>query len=277
MKTIALLPQTFFRRGLAALASIVLSHSAGAAIIMPLDQWPTQWTTAKSGGDTVIEMVGEKLVIQRPGEGNSTGGIAFWNGNQDTDGVLGSFSGSVVLSYQSRSNDVWGVLVGAQSKTFTNDIATNNRGFYIGIKPNSPDAATNPGGLYIWENFRATSTSPSSGNAVATGEHFWSGTLDTNTDFLLEFSVTGATIEASLWNLDQTTREKGSLLASLTHTHTQAVTGYFGLEAFRFGNPTSRTFSELKLEIIPEPGSAALGGVALLTWLVGYGVFRRRA
>ncbi|HWL51059.1 MAG TPA: hypothetical protein VNQ90_01390 [Chthoniobacteraceae bacterium] len=277
MKTITLLPQTFFRRGLAALASMLISHTACAAIITPLDQWPNGWTTVKSGGATLVGMAGEKLVMERPDEGNSTGAIAFWDGDATVPGgALGNFSGSVVLSYGGRSSDVWGVLIGAQSKTFTSNASTNNKGFYIGIKANSPAAATNPGGLYIWENFLATSTNPTSGNAVA-GGGLWTGTLDANTDFLLEFSVAGAKIEASLWSLDPLTREKGSLLASVTHTHDAAVTGYFGLEAFRFGNPTSRSFSELKLEIIPEPGSAALGAAALLTWLAGYGVFRRRA
>lgn len=276
MKTTALFPHTFLRRGLAVLASLVISQTAGAAIITPLDQWPDGWTTAKSGSATEVEMVGEKLVIRRPASGNSTGAIAFWDGNESiADGMLGDFSGSVVLSYSSRSNDVWGVLVGAQSKTFTSNAATNNRGFYIGIRASSTED-TSPGGLYIWENFLASSTSPVASNAL-TGDGQWTESLAPNTDFLLEFSVVGATIEASLWNLDPVTRAKGSLLANVTHTHAAPVTGYLGLEAFRFGNPTSRYFSELKLEAIPEPGSAALGAAALFTWLVGYGVFRRRA
>jgi len=262
--------KTFFRRGLAALALIVISHTADAAIITPLDQWPGEWTTVKSGSATVVALTGEKLEITRPGTGSSAGAITFWNGNSEVSDVLGDFSGSVVLSHDSRANDVWGVVVGAQSKTFTNNATTNYRGFYIGLLPNS---AANGGGLYVWEN--PLNNSSFSATTAVEDDRRWSDALPYNTDFLLEFSVSGAKIEASLWNLDPITRQKtGEALASLTYIDDQVITGYFGLSAFRLGNPTSRYFSELKLEPVPEPGSMALGMAGLL---VGYGIFRRRS
>lgn len=257
---------------------MVTSTVGVSAVITPLGQWPGEWTTVRSGGDTKVEMIGGKLVMTRPappegGSVNSTGAISFWNGSLATSGVLGDFSGSVVLSYPSRANDAWGVIVGAQSTTFTSSATTNNRGFYIGLLPNS---AANGGGLYIWENLLTTAL-PSPLTALASNNQ-WSGALSANTDLLLEFSVTGATLRASLWNLDPLTQEKtGEVLAAVTYTDDKAITGYFGLDTFRLGGSTSRSFSDLKLTVIPEPGAVALGSMALLVCLVFFGISGKRA
>lgn len=251
-------------------AIVALSAStglAGASVIHPLDQWSNEWTNVKAGGDTTLEIVDGALVISRPpppqgGTINSTGAISFWNGSSTIPGILGDFSGSVVLNSTNRVSDAWGVVIGAQSTTFTTSKRTNYQGYYIALVPGEEGNS----GLNIWYN-HTIGDRPSNQDQLVHDRQ--PGALFSNgVDYLLEFSVSGPTISASLWNLSETGEKTGSVLAEVSYEADADITGYFGLKAFRLGNTASRSFSDLKLDVIPEPGSVALAAVAVLGCLL---------
>ncbi len=258
--------KAIFYSGIALGISLATPNAAQAAVITPLDHWTDQWKSVKSGGATIIEMQGDTLVISRPapppgGSVSSTGGIAFWEGSDTVSGQLSNFSGSVILNSEGRVNDAWGVVVGAQSTTFTGSEATNYRGYYIAFVPGDGGEGHNAG-LNIWYN-HTTGDRPTDGDALV-HDQTPGAVFPNEVDFLLELSVTGATINASLWNVDDDGVKTGSVLASVTYTAEDPVVGYFGLKAYRLGNTASRSFSDLKLEVIPEPGSVALACSAAL-------------
>lgn len=271
--------KALFYSGIALGALAVTPEMARAGVITPLDHWADQWKSVKSGGATVIEMQGDTLVISRPapppgGSVNSTGGIAFWEGSAVIPGQLSNFSGSVILNSVGRVNDAWGVVVGAQSTTFTGSETTNYRGFYIAFVPGDGGEGHNSG-LNIWYN-HTTGDRPTDGDALV-HDQTPGAVFPNEVDFLLEFSVNGATINASLWSVDDDGVKTGSVLAAVSYTADDPVVGYFGLKAYRLGNTASRSFSDLKLEVIPEPGSVAMACFAALGYFACRSVAYRRS
>lgn len=255
---------------------IALTTLAGVlGAVTPLDDWPTGWVTA-AHGNTLVEkealgeegMQVEYLKITRSGSG--VGAITFW----DAGGRMSDYSGSVVMrhvfSTHSRVQDPYGVLIGAENQTYNNSATTNHRGYYIGVKPGSSDG---DGGLGIWFNSVITTTNYSADTVVDPGAYASFDFLPANIDYLLEFSVMGPSILASLWTLDGEGQKIVSV-ADVSYTASEDIEGFFGLMGGRYSGNDTRYFRDLNMTMIPEPsvvgalmGAFLIGGVLL---------FRRR-
>lgn len=84
---------------------------------------------------------------------------------------------------------------------------------------------------------------------------------NSNHQYLLEFSFIGMTLEASLFEWNTVTDQKGDLLGSLSYTDDREqarATGYFGIRGGRYGNNRQGYFREVEFEAIPEPSVALL-------------------
>lgn len=269
-------PATALRQAAIFLGVVGLSLSgAQATQLQPLDLtiFPDDWTVAIGSSGTVVEVSTfndvDYLRIGRPPDAGGVGAIAFWDGNTEFENGFFpiGYTGSVVLRPAATGVIPFGVVVGAENKTYNNNVNTNNRGFYL---------ATNvTAGLGIWFNTLNTTTETASNTILGEESSTWSAFdsgLSADVDYLLEFSVIGPALAASLWEMDSSGNKLGNALGSVSYTHTENITGFFGLKAGRIGNTRSGYFRDVDLTVIPEPG---LSGV-IITALVALGLARRR-
>lgn len=211
---------------------------------------PTGWQGVVSGSDPsagTIAITDERgksrLMLRRETASIQT---AFYTGTQGpiVNGVIDNFNISVTLSASggTAANFPRGIVARAQS------ISSSISGYYAYVRA---------GEIFISLN-GATTTNSSLVDAVLTE------TLVKDTDYELRFSAIDSLLTASIYKADSF-GDFTILLGSVSTTDTTYTSGILGLRTAPDGNNRYSTFSDLKVEVIPEP-SLAFGALAVLGW-----------
>lgn len=212
---------------------------------------PTGWQGVISGSDpnagtiaiTEVSSGKWRLMLRRDTGGNLT---AFYTGSQGpiVNGVIDNFNISVTLSATggTAGNFPRGIVARAQSTS------SSLLGYYAYVRA---------GAIFISLN-GATADNSSLVEAVLTEN------LAKDTDYELHFSADGSLLTASVYKADSF-GEFTILLGSVNTTDTTYSSGIIGLRTAPDGNTRYTAFSNLKVEVIPEP-SLAWGALAMLGW-----------
>lgn len=236
----------------------------------PPDTHPN-WTT--DGASSVVNVTVAEfedtdwLRIARTGIGDNSA-VAYYTG---PDSQLANFQGSVIIyNAGGGSGRVYpvGVVLAAQNATYD-----NSQGYYLGFQSLDGtvggDTQERGLGLYFNANNGTFDYWSDAANAVAFAAH---SEVTNNVSVLLEFSVMGSVIEGALWHLDANDQKTGDVIASLSYTAGDELSGLIGLRLGNLGGNRTAYFRDLT--IIPEPASiAVLLGVAILA---GTMLLRRR-
>ncbi|HWL53682.1 MAG TPA: hypothetical protein VNQ90_14690 [Chthoniobacteraceae bacterium] len=264
-----LIPTSIAACALLALFSGLALPSAKSAVVhtwnepftAPENGLPTGWQGVLSGtdpdaGTIAVTEVAEnewRLMLRRDDGSNQT---AFYTGSQGpiVDGVIENFNASVVLSVTggTSGNFVRGIVGRAQS------VSSSIVGYYAYLRSDrifiSLNAATGEGSSLV--------------------ETTLAETLAKDTEYQLHFSANGSLLAASVYKKD-VLGEFTILLGEVSTMDDTYASGILGLRAAPDGDTRYATFSNLEVEVIPEP-SLAWSALAMLGW-IGWRQRRKRA
>lgn len=217
----------------------------------PGSNLPADWVGAISGTDpnagtiAISEVSSGKwrLMLRRDTGGNLT---AFYTGSQGPieNGVIENFHASVILNASggTAANFPRGIVARAQSTSSTIS------GYYAYVRADT---------IFISLN----------GNIAANSSLVEAPLIETlakDTDYEFHFTAVDFTLTASVYKADAF-GDFTILLGSVSTEHNLYTSGLLGLRTAPDGNNRFTTFSNLKVEVIPEP-SLAWGALAVLGW-----------
>ncbi len=183
-------------------------------------------------------------VIYNGGSKSSSSGNPIKN---DDVNQFGDIRGSVILAADNWSG-FYGVVLRSAGATFDTTEA-----YHLGVSSaNSLVLVWGSGSGFVSEGTMLES---------ATLSGLLPMNANANNQYLLEFSFIGMTLEASLFEWNTATDQKGELLGSLSYIDNREEareTGYFGIRGGRYGNNRQGYFREVQFEAIPEPSTALL-------------------
>lgn len=265
---------------------LLMVGSVTGAVLLPEtlapEDWPnSNWSTSTSGSPVIgISEIGVEdywLRIRRTansGPGTGSGAVYYTGGILIADPVnqFSDFAGSV--EYRAGTGSYpGGVVLRAQNRTYT-----GSQGFYIAITPagTSGPAVSGPQlGIYYnpGTGFLNGAELPNRLAAIAL-----SSALLANQNYQIRFSAIGNVIYAAIHEYDINGNPITAPLYELTYTDVDNLyptSGYIGLRGGQFGGLSSANFRNLEMNLIPEPGSVLLLGLATCLFLGKRCLYRR--
>jgi len=252
-------PRALWKYGILGGSFLLMTLASGLGAVLsesftsPVGELPFGWTYVIGTNSNSSAAIGQNpngLLFQRAASGGAnSNGVVFYTGSSEniSEGIIqGYFSAQISFTLSGVSlgdGSSQGIILGASQQNY------DATGIYVGFFASGSNR-----GLGIWSN-------PTGNNNPGTQLDFsaFTANLARDTTYILELSVSGNVLSASIRTNDAIPQQ----IASVSASDVNIAAGYFGIRTAYANTSVATTFSDLTLSVIPEVGTLPLMGVGI--------------